>query len=1449
MSLKITANLQWGEIFLGKIDFPMSCELGLARGYYLIYADLNWHESDTQGLDIFAILNSAFQLDLKRGFLMVEQAGFFTFSASDQETDQINVLDVFPDAPLPEIVKKTAKPVQNTASFWTSINIDSFSLFGTLIQVGYEGENNISLAGTFVSDMNPGEAVSTTTYTASFPRIVLLGIFDFQDLTLEYRFDEAAEYKIDGTLCLRLFGNEYCFEGRVVSTEETLKACIESADPEAEITDPFFGLMRGVTFKGLIFGVSYKYAEGKQQGSGLYRVQGTVEYADFTLTGQLYLKDSDVILASVAVEQGLDIGKVFNQSIPGPFEWPSKFINIVFHEGTRLYYSDPGAGHQTLTELTFVCACEDESNEMTPSETEGDDISYVGGFNIYSLFTITVMFEIDLAGTITITNDGVNAQIQLIDPIDIFVLQITAPKVDPDPEPEQLDADSETKEGPIFNFNSVEETMGFKCGLTFFQADFGLSAEIEGRKGTDNNLALKGTLRSDNPFYPVLPVTPIALDFSYSNKDGFQVSNWPEFDFVRNAIDFAKTLTEIANAANKGCGDLLDFVDKQLLVTNYKMTPTFDTVNDDLYFVLNGSYEMFFKVPGKNEEESFLKLDFPEAVRVLLPSTLSMEDLPTAIFNALRSASESFVNALLNNGEAIATFLVFIAGKNALENALTLVCKNLVEDAVAGAVEAGMEALQLAGGLVAGGLAVIEVVLIIGNILSTSCFVEGTKVLMADGTEKDIEKIQIGDVLLGLGGIRNSVVGFDHPKLGSRKLYAINQGAYFVTAEHPFMTTKGWKSIDPKATARENGELSVEPLRIGDVLVGAGGNQVLISSIEAQSAAADTQLFNFKLDGNNTYHANGYVVHNKGGGGGGESKNPSKPKKVELKYVAPNVHASWEATSNAQKYSYEFVTPDGRKTNDKVKFTTTSANFPIDDQDPMGAYKFEVKSVKGNFSSGAAKKSILRLQTPQLQIALVAQSTRDFDPILKAQWTAIDDAVSYELTLNGAAENQAATLPCERLVTFSQLDPVGPYSFAMAAMSDGSAINSVVSESVQWNRLPHVTGLKAKTTERTVLVEWDNSNGAIAFVVSVDCPDFDEPEFYEVRDTHTLTINLADDIFNETGMDIDELTIVVRTLASTEQKFAPVNQQIPSTWTDPVIVDVSLTPAEIATQCFAAGASGIECAEEIKAKYPEIPSEEMCIAMKDGGYPLNETELGLEAVYPHETEEALVYALSCAYSLPNSRTTDTAFDVVKITDEKSFQGKVKLPDSVQWPKYRVFLFADSLTVNNLVHYWDFNVDDIDFTCSADAVPDLNIEQGNYVIAIGPVWQDEEAQVIAAVAYIENSAVQNYDRIKTTALEGSQNTIRLWYHLPEGVLQFNNASYKKKRGPVKTSVYLRAASFSESYSTSNIRHKALTKSQGNMEIQHDFEPGKIYNVGIALYSVYRFVEGTEFKIDS
>ncbi|MCS3767260.1 hypothetical protein HNP12_001317 [Aeromonas hydrophila] len=165
-----------------------------------------------------------------------------------------------------------------------------------------------------------------------------------------------------------------------------------------------------------------------------------------------------------------------------------------------------------------------------------------------------------------------------------------------------------------------------------------------------------------------------------------------------------------------------------------------------------------------------------------------------------------------------------------------------------------------------------------------SCFVAGTRILMADGEERPIETLRIGERVRDQSGHSNRILAIERVLLGARRLYGLNRLAPFFTAEHPLLTTRGWAAIAPAMTRTENPTLAVLPLFTGMHLLGwsehgCAGNlalaphpaPLLVESLCWLDAPPTTALFNLILDGSHSYVANGLIVHNKDGDGGSSS--------------------------------------------------------------------------------------------------------------------------------------------------------------------------------------------------------------------------------------------------------------------------------------------------------------------------------------------------------------------------------------------------------------------------------------------------------------------------------------------------------------------------------------------------------------------------------------------------
>jgi hypothetical protein len=151
------------------------------------------------------------------------------------------------------------------------------------------------------------------------------------------------------------------------------------------------------------------------------------------------------------------------------------------------------------------------------------------------------------------------------------------------------------------------------------------------------------------------------------------------------------------------------------------------------------------------------------------------------------------------------------------------------------------------------------------------CFIAGTKVLMADGTEKNIEDVKIGEEVVSFNEETKenqikSVIGTKSPMHNDLVKYTYsNQTEITSTFDHPFYVDGlGLASYKPELTTeRYNLGREVNQIKVGDlVYVSNGVSKTAIKSIE-ELPMEDTQTYIITVDGNHNFYANGILVHNK----------------------------------------------------------------------------------------------------------------------------------------------------------------------------------------------------------------------------------------------------------------------------------------------------------------------------------------------------------------------------------------------------------------------------------------------------------------------------------------------------------------------------------------------------------------------------------------------------------
>ena len=170
---------------------------------------------------------------------------------------------------------------------------------------------------------------------------------------------------------------------------------------------------------------------------------------------------------------------------------------------------------------------------------------------------------------------------------------------------------------------------------------------------------------------------------------------------------------------------------------------------------------------------------------------------------------------------------------------------------------------------------------VVATVSAGSCFLEGAMVSMADGTQRPIETIKVGDELIGAFGEINTVLALHRPKIGMNLMCCIND-EHHTTNHHPHITIdKKFYCGNPRLVNKStygqthkviNGDgkesdmflHGLEPRRINRFELGLQlktiEGQRELKTMNTYSLPANTQLYNLVMSGSHTYHVDGYAV-------------------------------------------------------------------------------------------------------------------------------------------------------------------------------------------------------------------------------------------------------------------------------------------------------------------------------------------------------------------------------------------------------------------------------------------------------------------------------------------------------------------------------------------------------------------------------------------------------------
>lgn len=204
------------------------------------------------------------------------------------------------------------------------------------------------------------------------------------------------------------------------------------------------------------------------------------------------------------------------------------------------------------------------------------------------------------------------------------------------------------------------------------------------------------------------------------------------------------------------------------------------------------------------------------------------------------------------------------------------------------------------------------------NVGIKGCFIHGTMITMADGSEQKIEDVVVGDSVLTYNFSTdsteaNEVLSVSTPVVNT--LGEINFGddeqLLIGSIDHPYWSVNknDWVSINPSETSTNYG-MTVQQIAPGDTLLQVDGTTVSVNMYRSLDMPDDWQLYNLTSVANNTnFFANGVLVHNKGEKQEELLKGPEEDLKAEFEktLVEEEEAEVWEEQTVTLKTEEEVV--------------------------------------------------------------------------------------------------------------------------------------------------------------------------------------------------------------------------------------------------------------------------------------------------------------------------------------------------------------------------------------------------------------------------------------------------------------------------------------------------------------------------------------------------------------
>ncbi|MEO6040002.1 MAG: hypothetical protein ABIQ93_16435, partial [Saprospiraceae bacterium] len=291
-----------------------------------------------------------------------------------------------------------------------------------------------------------GSDSKNTVFQANFATFSILDTITFKGkagaagIMMRYTPASKNEFVLEGIIAVQALGRSYDFAGSLtVNNEQTNFKVVANLDQKIALfpahLPPLFEL--GQLRLDLIYHFQTetrlkKYVEA--------RIGGDFKALTIPLTAQLYLLDTTPVLAEIKLTSTFSMTELIGKLAPGK-TWDPNFFDIKFLADqpaapSRIYYYDQAA------------------------DLDGKIKGFKAGYNLESTVQLTFLTTLTIALALQVKKDqGVVAHVGLLQPIDIFVLQIAGTQ--------QESNNGKYKGGPTLDIDTTgaKPVFGFSGGL------------------------------------------------------------------------------------------------------------------------------------------------------------------------------------------------------------------------------------------------------------------------------------------------------------------------------------------------------------------------------------------------------------------------------------------------------------------------------------------------------------------------------------------------------------------------------------------------------------------------------------------------------------------------------------------------------------------------------------------------------------------------------------------------------------------------------------------------------------------------------------------------------------------------------------------------------------------------------------------------------------------------